>query len=138
MIRRSWVGAATLPFLIFLVSFLVLLVPRSPAAAAPARGPLRQDRVNPRYFSDDLGHIVYLTGSHTWQSLRDRGLTDPPAAFDYTAYLDFLAAHNHNFFRLWTWEQPHSWNNNTDNMLRFFTPFPWLRSGPGTASDGKA
>ena len=31
----------------------------------------------------------------------------------------FLVAHRHNFFRLWTWEQPHS----ADNDLMFFTPF---------------
>jgi hypothetical protein len=37
---------------------------------------------------------------------------DPAPAFDYNGYLDFLAAHNHNFFRLWTWEAP-KW---TDGM----------------------
>jgi hypothetical protein len=101
-----------------------------------AAGPLRVDATNPRYFSDGA-RIVYLTGSHTWQTLKDRALTDPPAPFDYAAYLSFLVAHHHNFFRLWTWEQPHSWNNNTDNLKRWFTPFPWPRSGPGMAADGK-
>jgi hypothetical protein len=101
------------------------------------KGPLRVDAVNPRYFTDGSGKIVFLVGSHTWQTLKDRSLTDPPPAFDYNGFLDFLAAHNHNFFRLWTWEQPHSWNNNTDNMKRFFQPFPWKRTGPGNANDGK-
>jgi hypothetical protein len=102
-----------------------------------ARGPLRVDPTNPRYFNDGAGHIVYLTGSHTWQTLKDRGLTDPPPAFDYPGFLEFLVAHKHNYFRLWTWEQPRSWNNNTDNLRRYFQPFAWPRTGPGLASDGK-
>jgi len=109
----------------------------TPDAGTPAAGPLRVDPLNPRYFTDGSGKAVFLTGSHTWGNFRDRGLTDPPAPFDFNAYLDFLVAHNHNFFRLWTWEQPHSWNNNTDNQKRFFTPFPWPRTGPGLANDGK-
>jgi hypothetical protein len=100
-------------------------------------GPLHVDPINPRYFTDGSGKVVYLTGSHTWQTFKDRGLTDPPAPFDFNGYLDFLVAHNHNFFRLWTWEQPSSWNNNPDGLKRFFTPFPWPRTGPGMANDGK-
>jgi hypothetical protein len=100
-------------------------------------GLLRIDPVNPRYFTDGSGKAVYLAGSHTWGNFRDRGLGDPPAPFDYGAWLDFLAAHHHNFFRLWTWEQAHSWNNNTDGQKRWFTPFPWPRTGPGLANDGK-
>ena len=100
-------------------------------------GPLRVSTVNRRYFADRNGKIVYLTGSHTWGNFRDRGLTDPPAPFDFNLFLDFLASHNHNFIRLWAWEQAHSWNNNLDMLKRFFTPFPWQRTGPGTANDGK-
>src|SRR5215470_13850246 len=84
-------------------------------------GPLRVDTTNPRYFSDGQ-KIVYLTGSHTWGNFRDRSLTDPPPPFDYAAFLDFLVAHHHNFFRLWTWEQPHSWDNNTDGLARYYVP----------------
>jgi hypothetical protein len=105
--------------------------------AAAATGPLRVSAQNRRYFADASGAIVYLSGSHTWQTLKDRGLTDPPTAFNFNGFLDFLVAHNHNFFRLWTWEQPHSLNYNTDNLKRFFVPFPWQRTGPGVASDGK-
>ena len=100
-------------------------------------GPLRVSTVNRRYFADRNGKIVYLTGSHTWGNFHDRGLTDPPAPFDFNLFLDFLVSHNHNFIRLWTWEQPHSWNNNLDQLKRYFTPFPWQRTGPGTANDGK-
>ena len=37
---------------------------------APA-GPLRVCAANPRYFAAASGRPVYLTGSHTWQSLQD-------------------------------------------------------------------
>lgn len=108
------------------------------AGGAPplAVGPLRVDAKNHRYFSDG-SKVVFLTGSHTWQTFKDRSLTDPPTPFDYSGFLDFLVARNHNFFRLWTWEQPKSWNNNTDNLARFFSPFPWPRTGPALANDGK-
>src|SRR6266700_7059644 len=79
-----------------------------------ATGPLRVDPVNPRYFSDPSGKIIFLAGSHTWQTLIDRSLADPPPPLDFARFLDFLVAHNHNYFRLWNWSQAHSWNNNTD------------------------
>jgi hypothetical protein len=104
---------------------------------ATTLGPLKVSTVNRRYFADRNGKIVYLTGSHTWGNFRDRSLSDPPAPFDFNLFLDFLISHNHNFIRLWAWEQPHAWNNNLDMMKRFFFPFPWQRTGPGMANDGK-
>src|SRR6478752_7205506 len=74
------------------------------AASTPASGPLRVSKKNSRYFEDHTGKTVYLTGSHTWASLQDIGLTHPPPAFDFAAYLDFLQSHDHNFIRLWRWE----------------------------------
>ena len=106
--------------------------PPPPSDAGPVSGTLRVDPVNPRYFTAGNG-AVYLTGSHTWGNFKDRAAVDPPPAFNYAAFLDFLHAHRHNFFRLWTWEQPHS----ADNVLLYFTPFAWPRSGAAKASDGK-
>src|SRR5437762_3632211 len=79
------------------------------ATAQVAGGPLRVLDTNPRYFTDGTGKAIYLAGSHNWNNFEDTGhrrlpQTDPPATFDYTAYLDFLQAHHHNFFRLWRWE----------------------------------
>ena len=105
----------------------------SNSSSGGATGPLRVLASNPRYFTDGSGKAIYLTGSHTWANLVDQGTTDPPPAFDYTAYLSFLQAHNHNFFRLWTWTLPHP----NDAERPYSTPLPWLRVGPGTASDGK-
>src|SRR5580698_566177 len=69
--------------------------------AGPAQGPLRTSTVNPRYFSDANGKIVYLAGSHTWSNFQDWGFSNPPPVFDYPGYLAFLHDHHLNFFRLW-------------------------------------
>src|SRR5262245_54371251 len=110
----------------------------APPDGGQGPGPLRVDPRNPRYFTDGNGKVVYLTGSHTWANLKDRlapGETTAPP-FNYAAFLDFLIAHHHNFMRLWTWEQPHSADDDT-GALATFSPFPWLRTGPGMANDGK-
>ena len=100
-----------------------------------ASGPLRVSARNPRYFENAAGQIVYLTGSHTWSSLQDNGTSDPPPAFDYTAYLDFLTNHGHNFFRLYNWEQQ-KWTPEIAAAY-WFSPGPFQRNGPGLALDGK-
>lgn len=105
-------------------------------AVTAASGPLRVSQSNPRYFEDATGTIVYLTGSHTWSNLQDNGGSDPPPVFDYPAYLDFLEDNNHNFFRLWSWEQTR-WTLETTDDDYWFYPLPYVRTGPGTALDGK-
>ena len=91
-------------------------------------GPLRVCAANPRYFADPTGHPVYLTGSHTWESLQDgmlSGYTTVTQPFDYTGYLDLLQANHHNFIRLWRWE------------LTNHEPQPWVRTGSAKALDGQ-
>ena len=97
-------------------------------------GPLGVCAENRRYFTDDSERAIYLTGSHTWVSLKDLGKSDPPAPFDYDAYLDLLQDHNHNFMRMWTWELA---QYSYDGEETYSAPHPWLRCGPGTALDGK-
>jgi Family of unknown function (DUF6298)/Bacterial Ig-like domain (group 2)/Putative collagen-binding domain of a collagenase len=103
--------------------------------ARPASGPLRVSAANPRYFADPTGRPIFLTGAHYWKTLQDNGTTDPPPAFDYGAYLDFLQAHNHNFFRLWYWEQASGTSETA--IPNWFSPLPYQRTGPGVALDGK-
>ena len=110
--------------------------PPPPIDAGPATGPLRVDSRNPRYFANGSGKPVYLTGSHTWGNFKDRAHVDPPPAFNYAGFLDFLVAHHHNFVRMWTWEQPHSFDDDPQNLL-YFAQFPWQRTGPGMANDDK-
>lgn len=101
---------------------------------SPATGPLKVHPSNSRYFADSTGKAIYLTGSHTWSNFKDMGKTDPPPAFNFEAYLDFLHQHNHNFIRMWTWELS---VYTYDGKLTYAEPFPWQRTGPGTALDGK-
>jgi len=114
-----------------------------PASVSPrpaATGPLRASKANPRYFTNSSGQAIVLVGSHTWDNLQDMGQSDPPTAFDFDAYLDFLSKHNHNFIRLWRWELV-SWNTqaNREKSPRRLVcaPHPWARTGPGAALDGK-
>ncbi len=111
---------------------------RASAKDIRMRGPLRVLKDNPRYFTDDSGRAVYLTGSHTWSNLVDIGPKDPPPRFDFTACLDWMQKLNHNFIRLWTWE-PVTWNTkaNREDKLHTSAPQPWARTGPGKALDGK-
>jgi hypothetical protein len=111
---------------------------------AYAPGPLVVSKANPRYFtvgSPIDGKAVYLTGSHIWNNFHDGlgpGLacSDVPEQNDYAAYLAFLAEHGHNFIRLWRWEQFKS-QAATASFHLCMTPQPWLRTGPGLATDGK-
>lgn len=102
-----------------------------------AMGPLSVCKTNPRYFTDGTGKAVYLTGSHTWANFAtDQGIKDPPMVFNYNGYLDFLVSHNHNFFRGWVWELAYSEQGGNGGPF-YWKPFPWQRTGPGMATDGK-
>ncbi len=120
--------------------FFALSLAVSAFAAGPITTPLRALFSNPNYFTDGGGRAVYLTGSHTWNDLQDWGTEDAPQPFDFTAFVKMLAAHHHNFTLLWTEELPTFHNRPTtigpppDVSV---TPFPWQRTGPGLASDGK-
>lgn len=116
----------------------------SPASTSYAAGPLVASDTNPRYFtvaSDKDRKAVYLTGSHIWNNFHD-GMGPGPECgeiaeeFDFDAYLKFLKEHNHNFIRLWRWEQFRSQAAGGAFHL-CMTPQPWARTGPGVAKDGK-
>ena len=103
-----------------------------PSADQPAAGPLTVHPTNPRYFTDGSGKAVFLTGSHTWNNLQHNSVY-PPVEF-YT-YLDFLQKHNHNFIRLWTWEQA-GWDPWAEEHVEV-GPVAFVRTGPGQALDGE-
>ena len=58
-----------------------------------------------------------------------------PPPFDFDAYLAFLKVHNHNFFRLWAWEN--SFNHKAKQTTTHYDPMAYLRTGPEMALDGK-
>ncbi|HEY3233485.1 MAG TPA: hypothetical protein VGJ84_02135, partial [Polyangiaceae bacterium] len=95
-------------------------------------GPLRVHPENPRYFADRTGRALYVTGFHTWNNLVDMGPSDPPAAFEYDRYLEELERTNQNFIRLWALHLLTAWKDKD-----WVGQFPWQRTGPGEAVDGK-
>lgn len=112
-------------------------------------GVLRVSTDNPRYFTDNSGEPIYLSGWNCWGNLQD-GM-DNAWSYDwgnpfyvsrggYTGYIDDHVADNFNYVRLWMYESPKieydddarpSWGDD------FPTPMPWKRTGPGIAYDGK-
>jgi hypothetical protein len=97
-----------------------------------ARGPLRVLPSNPRYFTDGTGKAIYMTGAHIFNTFQD--WSDHPS-LDYEGHLNFLQSHNHNFIRMWVWEnalvpQPQvvQWPDH---------PLPYQRVGPGTDLSGR-
>ena len=82
-----------------LLGFLVVLQGaggQTPTPTPTFNGPLRVDLNNRRYFTDNTGTPIFLTGSHVWINFEDYSLVSP---FDYTAYLDLLTSRGHNFIR---------------------------------------
>ncbi len=103
-------------------------------------GPLRVSEINPRYFTDDRGEAIYLTGSHTWNNLVEMKSTVDQKDFDYPGHLKWMMKYNFNFMRLWAWEIINwdtSANREDDSQNLTVYPHPWARSGPGNAIDGK-
>ena len=113
-------------------------------AISSAAGPLVVSKANPRYFtiaSEPDRKAIYLTGSHIWNNFHDgmgpgSDCAEVPEKSDFDAYLAFLKEHNHNFIRLWRWEQFRSQAAGGGYHL-CMTPQPWSRTGQGTAKDGK-
>ena len=116
-------------FTLGLLSWLMFVACFS--AAAKAAGPLSVASGNPRFFVDSSGKAVYLTGVHLNSDLIDRS---DKAILDFTSYLNFLQQYEHNFVRLWAWEQA-AWTNESTAKITF-DPLPYQRKGPGTALDG--
>jgi len=108
------------------------------ASAAQITGPLVTSG-NPNYFKAAHGTVLVLSGSHTWNTLQDWGSSGSLETLDFSAYVSFLTAHGHNFTLLWTTELPKFCGfPGTENSPPDLTagPLPWLRTGPGKATDG--
>src|SRR5215831_4934851 len=119
----------TFHFAVGLLSWLVFVT--CSLAPAKAAGPLSVGSSNPRFFVDSNSKAVYLTGVHLNNDLVDRS---DKTVLDFTSYLNFLEQYEHNFVRLWAWEQA-AWTNESTAKITF-DPLPYQRKGPGTALDG--
>ena len=117
---------------VFAAVFIMLLFTGISVAekswAAGINGVLRVHPENSRYFTDDSGKAIYLTGSHTWFLIQEHpgyGQTDNSYQ-RMEEYLDWMQSHGHNFFRVWI-----------NFAYGEVSPHPWERTGPGYAADGK-
>ncbi len=123
-----------------LLPFVLLLLARLAPSQVVTRtaGPLVASS-NPNYFQDADGSVLILSGSQTWNTLQDWGSNGSPQALDFNAYVHFLTTHGHNFTLLWRVELPHFCSlpttvSSPPDMT--VSPQPWLRTGPGRATDG--
>ncbi len=134
---RRKLTAAIMPGVLAILLGGSCLVVQAQSPATP--GPLVANPQNPNYFTDGSGKAVYLTGSHTWNDLQDWGTGGVIQPLDFTAYVNMLATHGQNFTLLWRTELPFfcglptSASSSSDFAV---SSQPWLRTGPGTASDG--
>jgi hypothetical protein len=136
---NRWFAASRL--LLFCVACSLLAAANRTSAAETAssiNGPLRQSN-NPNYFQDANGAPLILCGSHSWNTLQDWGTDGVVRPVDFDAFVRFLKDHGHNFTLLWYTELPKFRSlPTTETAPPDFTvsPHPWLRTGPGLATDG--
>jgi Putative collagen-binding domain of a collagenase/Family of unknown function (DUF6298) len=105
---------------------------------AQASGPLKVS-ANPHYFQDANGNVLILNGSQTWNTFQDWGSGGAIQPLDFFAFVDFLKTHGHNFTLLWSTEFPKFCGFPATASFPpdiTVSPFPWLRTGPGNATDG--
>jgi hypothetical protein len=112
---------------------------KNSAMQMPINGPLRASK-NPNYFQDAKGKTLILCGSHSWNTLQDWGTNGFVQKLDFDAFVRFLKKHDHNFTLIWSTELPKFHGFPTTETSSppdiTVTPFPWLRTGPGSATDG--
>jgi hypothetical protein len=108
---------------------LTLVVLLKLVSLSEAAGPLTTSNTNGRYFVDSNGTPVYLAGVHIDEyNLLNGGSSN------FAVHLDILQQYNHNFTRVWAWEQSPWFFGENGHMS--FTSQPYERTGPGLASDG--
>jgi hypothetical protein len=109
------------------------------AFAVQVSGPLVVSG-NPNYFKDANGAVLILNGSQTWNTFQDWGSNGSLQTLDFSAFVSFLTKHGHNFTLLWITEMPKfcgfpATASSPPDLIA--GPLPWLRTGPGNATDGK-
>ncbi len=93
----------------------------------PGGGVLRVHPSNPRYFTDDSGKAIYMTGSHAWWNIVTEGGRNAPFTdSDFEDFIDYLKSFGHNYTRIWV-----------GFSYPGYLTYPWQRTGPGNAADGK-
>jgi hypothetical protein len=98
-------------------------------------GPLKVSQSNPRYFTDDSGRVVFLSGFEFWDVLLLDG-EPAPESMSWSVFLDISQQHGTNFIRLWIWNELTRFRHKPD-VPWYSSKEIWKRTGPGTALDGK-
>ncbi len=114
------------------------------AKAQNTPNPLRVSTTNPRYFTDNSGKAIFLTGSNWGAELQDDSWSiSYTFNFDNSApgnisYLDFLASENHNYIRAYMVEHSR-WNPVEAPLANVLAnPMPYFRDPASPpANDGQ-
>ena len=113
-------------------AFVVSLASTAALAAGHA---MTVHPANPRYFADPTtGAPLFLTGTHTWSNVVEQGGSDPPRAFPWSTYLDWISGRGYNFVRFWVISLPKAGPSAPYDYCELF---PWVRTGQTKATDGK-
>jgi Family of unknown function (DUF6298)/Putative collagen-binding domain of a collagenase len=123
-----------------MIGVTLVAIGTSGAAAEPApiSEPLKASKSR-NYFEDANATPLILCGSQTWNTLQDWGTNGTVQPLDFDAFVSMLKAHGHNFTLLWYTELPRFRGlPSTEKSPPDFTvaPHPWMRTGPGQATDG--
>ncbi|HYK87872.1 MAG TPA: putative collagen-binding domain-containing protein [Acidobacteriota bacterium] len=120
------------------VACLFSILASAQVVGGQVAGPLRVS-ANPNYFMDANGTVLILIGSQTWNTLQDWGSNGTVQPIDFSAFVSFLTSHRHNFTLLWRTELPKFCglpSSASSPPELTVSPHPWLRTGPGKATDG--
>jgi hypothetical protein len=137
------VRSATVAWAASLLALAHIALPARAQAVVHANSPITSSLTvseNHHYFQDGNGKTVLLSGSQTWNTLQDWGTNGTPQPLDFSQFVKFLTDHGHNFTLLWTIETPKFCNLPVvagEPPQFTVSPFPWERTGPGNATDGK-
>ncbi|NTV30870.1 hypothetical protein HGA91_02730 [candidate division WWE3 bacterium] len=111
--------------------------PKPKSEAAAINGPLRKNTANPRYFTNNSGKSIYLTGTHTWTILQESRTVN--AAFSNVSndvYFKALTDNKHNFIRLWNADNfIVDWGTSSAPFEECMVPHPFALTSPITATD---
>lgn len=127
MIRAP--AARSLPAVILATALSAAAEP--PAAPPPSPCTLRVHPSNPRYLTVDGERAIYLAG-HQWFNDLQHHAWNTSVDVDWDRYLQFLRARGINYLRSWI-----VWSAGVPSPDDPSPRMPYLRTGPGSALDGR-
>jgi len=115
-------------FLCVIAVFLALILLPCLEVHAAITKPLTVYSANPRYLATDGKPVVFIGAGRVYPGDTEGHLFEEyVSGYKYRDAIDFMAAYKANYGRIW-------------HMQPWYSPnirWPWARTGPGTANDGK-